>query len=512
MKTFHTNCTLPSEPGLVSSPNVRGTLNIVWSCLTVLILCTWSIQHPSLPLQVRDQTPSKRKIVYMIVAVLAPEYFVMIATSERLNAGRITKDFEELTEDTNVKWTLTHTFANMGGFQIKFGENLVTNTREEDEHRASLTPSILEAQVTRAREQRPTKAMSKLKHFRDATVYAAPLFSRAHGDTSEVLLNIGRNDPVPLSLNRASRFGTMRWKPLFRDLVRDMIKQVYQKEEGHSKRLSRRGHSLVRTACFLQGNIWTVDASQLIAACSQGFINLPDITEEELMDKSKSDVMVKVLAITQGSWLIIQLISRVAWNPKLPSSQLGIGTVAIAFCMLFVYGLLWHKPQYASAAVIVGAKRAPTIADIMATVSAEGTSIPRTGFVLSWATRLENKPYKSWKDRIALMAGCAAGTVMGSLHLLACGFAFPSHIESLLWKVMAGVTAGLPVIAFLWMCLAAWDRQNISETFARLVLEIISLFYVLTRLFLIVEMFRCLYYLPPRGYVAMWASEGPSVS
>jgi hypothetical protein len=53
MKTFQPNCTFPPPgPTFVSGPNVRSTFDIVWSCLSVIILSTWSILHLNVPEQI----------------------------------------------------------------------------------------------------------------------------------------------------------------------------------------------------------------------------------------------------------------------------------------------------------------------------------------------------------------------------------------------------------------------------------------------------------------------------
>ncbi|KAH8599526.1 hypothetical protein B0O99DRAFT_328402 [Bisporella sp. PMI_857] len=47
---FNPNCTTPNTVvNFVSTPNSRGTLNILWSCLFTIIACTWSIQHLNIP-------------------------------------------------------------------------------------------------------------------------------------------------------------------------------------------------------------------------------------------------------------------------------------------------------------------------------------------------------------------------------------------------------------------------------------------------------------------------------
>lgn len=43
---FDTKCSTPENPtNFVSSPDSRGTLDILWSCAFMIITCTWTIQH-----------------------------------------------------------------------------------------------------------------------------------------------------------------------------------------------------------------------------------------------------------------------------------------------------------------------------------------------------------------------------------------------------------------------------------------------------------------------------------
>ena len=45
-----------------------------------------------------------------------------------------------------------------------------------------------------------------------------------------------------------------------------------------------------------------------------------------------------------------------------------------------------------------------------------------------------------------------------------------------------------------------------------LLIFLILLSYVICRLYLVVEIFRCLYFLPPSAYVATWATNVPHVA
>jgi hypothetical protein len=52
---FDTTCTIPKvQTNFVSSPNTRGTLDILWSCVFTIIACTWTIQHLNIPEQRDD--------------------------------------------------------------------------------------------------------------------------------------------------------------------------------------------------------------------------------------------------------------------------------------------------------------------------------------------------------------------------------------------------------------------------------------------------------------------------
>jgi len=85
MISFASNCTLPPKGiGFVSAPEVRGTLDILWSCLATLVICTWSILHLNVPEQstpngklqkyTRSSVRLFHKIKWLFVNILAPEW------------------------------------------------------------------------------------------------------------------------------------------------------------------------------------------------------------------------------------------------------------------------------------------------------------------------------------------------------------------------------------------------------------------------------------------------------
>ena len=70
---------------------------------------------------------------------------------------------------------------------------------------------------------------------------------------------------------------------------------------------------------------------------------LPDISEEEIKDKSKSDSLAKTIACVQAIWFCVQCIAR--WVERLPVSQLELTTFAHSICTILIFIAWWKKPQ-----------------------------------------------------------------------------------------------------------------------------------------------------------------------
>ncbi|KAH9214331.1 hypothetical protein DL95DRAFT_281021, partial [Leptodontidium sp. 2 PMI_412] len=69
---------------------------------------------------------------------------------------------------------------------------------------------------------------------------------------------------------------------------------------------------------------------------------LPDISVDEVKDRSKASSLTKLLACVQASWFCLSTITR--FIQHLPVSMLELNAFAHALCTLAVYILWWHKP------------------------------------------------------------------------------------------------------------------------------------------------------------------------
>lgn len=133
MATFDIDCTLPpAHTAFVRSPNARGTLDIVWGCLAVIVLCTWSVLHLNVPLQVVPRNRKQKfirainhtssKLCWMFLNILAPEMPFAQAVNGIASEQLLKPGFDKWKEIDGVTWSRAHTqLANMGCFVIAFG-------------------------------------------------------------------------------------------------------------------------------------------------------------------------------------------------------------------------------------------------------------------------------------------------------------------------------------------------------------------------------------------------------
>src|ERR1700761_5284923 len=133
--SFTPTCSLPPEnTKFTSTPNVRSTLDIVWTCFSILLLCTWSVQHLNIQPQIKARAVGqyirltvflvKRKAKWMLLTLMAPEILIGLALSQFIAARHGIDTMQELACEDGVEWTMEHShFADMGGFVIWFPDD-----------------------------------------------------------------------------------------------------------------------------------------------------------------------------------------------------------------------------------------------------------------------------------------------------------------------------------------------------------------------------------------------------
>lgn len=83
--------------GWATEPDGRGTISLLFSCVSTTLICTWSALHLNV-LYREDPLRSilNIKLKYFLLALAAPEYFVACAIREWRSARDLTRTIKEI--------------------------------------------------------------------------------------------------------------------------------------------------------------------------------------------------------------------------------------------------------------------------------------------------------------------------------------------------------------------------------------------------------------------------------
>jgi hypothetical protein len=295
---------------------------------------------------------------------------------------------------------------------------------------------------------------------------------------------------------------------------------------------------------YVQGSEWTLDAEQMRIARERGILDsLPSFSVEELDDQSKGDILVKSLAVVTVFYLVLELIFR--YVAELPSSQLEVAVIAFSATASVIYFLFFLKPQDVGVSRYIDAARYPSPEDMRLIALAAPVRFSVGGGGKRLFIEVRNMALHNCGSSVALddsgqalslkifLIGAAlGGSLFAAIHCVAWNFSFPTPVELLLWRTTCLATIVLPIIAPLQNLSVKFVKVFMRRYFARkdmvdtgwrfhgfigdhdfivqVLLQAVGVVYILSRMYLIVEVFRALFFLPPEAFVATsWPIEFP---
>ncbi|KAF9566568.1 hypothetical protein CPC08DRAFT_758900 [Agrocybe pediades] len=92
--------------------------------------------------------------------------------------------------------------------------------------------------------------------------------------------------------------------------------------------------------------------STLMQHYANGRVDLSEITEATIDDRSKADGFSKCIALIQTFWFIIQCIARFS-DKHLALTELELVTAALAVLSLLMYSFWWNKPFNAEVPIVI---------------------------------------------------------------------------------------------------------------------------------------------------------------
>ena len=104
-------------PGWVDQPSNRGTWDIIWICLVTVFICTYTVLCLNVPAS-HESWPTliRRRLLWMFLAIVAPEIVLTYASGQWSRARQSLEDFGKAGYD---RWNMRLAFfADMGGFVL----------------------------------------------------------------------------------------------------------------------------------------------------------------------------------------------------------------------------------------------------------------------------------------------------------------------------------------------------------------------------------------------------------
>lgn len=363
--------------GFQPSSKGRSTMDIVYACVTTMVICTISAVHIDLPFNTSHRLEfgeklftidfwleMARKVVIWSIALLMPEVAVFWASKDYFGA---LKD-QAYMKTKFDSWTFKHSmFAIMKGFALRV---------DESRNRPSY-------------QDRGDPDDSKRRNFKDLMV----------------------------AVTRRFRFSEDGYK-----------------EVDSGRRLLGRGAVLNDKICEQLGH--------------------------EISDKSKADVLTKLISIVQITRFLLETIARAA--NALPISPLEYFTCAQVFCALLMYIFWFDKPHGVQEKIRLETHRRTRSRSARNGPARSASRIPNTTVVKQWKGMLPfASPNALFFLIISLIADYSvypattyAAIMIGASVLASWNQPFPNVHLRALWKALSVISFIMPIAttACLWLC------------------------------------------------------------
>lgn len=215
-----------------------------------------------------------------------------------------------------------------------------------------------------------------------------------------------------------------------------------------------------------------VDCQQLLYLHDRGYMSLPELSDEEVDDRNKSDTLSRLIAVVQSFWFVISTLGRISQN--LHVSTLELTTLAFVFLMTACSLCWWRKPMDITQPNVIYIQQTQLATIHRETGSTESSRHGRTP--LSYLNRDEWFLGQIWTSYICLLRKLKI--VPGREDGPAAADHFPS-IEfpevDFRWELVSGVL----IMAYSAIFMAAWnfDFPTLTERTLWRVSGVISFVY-----------------------------------
>ena len=244
-------------------------------------------------------------------------------------------------------------------------------------------------------------------------------------------------------------------------------------------------------------------------AVVSGQVKEPPISKEELKSRSKSDGVVKLIALLQITWFGLQALFRAIQH--LQVTALEIMTVAFIVLAVLIYAIWWNRPQDIEYPIVVTLQNAENRDKTSQGLNVDTKS---RGGTKVWFT---DAKYEAWTDsaRPVKILLVTIAPLFGAIHCLAWNAPFPTSKEALAWRICAVATTSLPLVEFALVTTiqTKFVLNLVDEDVCIAIGSLTSVFlYIIARITLITLAFMSLRALPADAFQTIaWTNYFPNL-
>ncbi|KAF9078264.1 hypothetical protein BDP27DRAFT_1309318 [Rhodocollybia butyracea] len=465
-----------STPDTCTDIHCRTTLQIIWSCISVLIACTWVSIHANIPIpNERRWRVFAERIFLMGVTLIAPEMMVFWACRDWYSARALAQRFKL------HGWTTTHAFfALMGGFALYDDEKMVCVLRVMPLHISDSEGKKIQRFLD---SDSPASSESELD-VRSLLAYASligqinkdEIDHHSHSDGFSKLITVSQTTWLVIQLLargiqrlEATELEIMTTAFAFINLLLYFF--WWYKLQGVN--------SHFRIQLSRSAPHWHVGGEAVQVSSLGGFRPLLVSTRtgdlSTRQSQSSKELASPTLSTVQNAisqsmdqqviftWLVLQRSFQANFGERFEKSSTGgkaFWVVAYLFCC-------------------------PVMLVMWLAFIATGEELDYVGKKI--------QPFE-YHQGIELMRGsvlisCISATIFGAIHCTALGLTFSSYIERILWIIASSVVVGAPAT---WL-ITCWSAPYVpligylvEKTAVVYFMILCPLLYTLARLTLIV--------------------------
>ncbi|PMD39370.1 hypothetical protein L207DRAFT_459969 [Hyaloscypha variabilis F] len=524
--------------GWVSAGSGRSTSDILWSCFSILLVCTWKCIHYNVPSIHESEArwhwwgilcwPGARllsiwmsKVGWMIGITVAPEIGVALAMYQYLRARaglkllRVDMPRETGLQHVELRETESKNIESKGT-EPKDLESINVDSK-------GVASEGTEPKDVASISVESKRIVSKRTEPKDVESKHAQL----------TVLGVGR-DEITMAHTFFANMGGFIAEISFLPLL----------EQGKtSSNKPDETLSIPKTSDEL---ILMIEDCQDLEILLRLFPDLRLPAKKDIEDLSKADSFTKVFACVQSTWLVVQSIARVSQG--LPITQLELATMAFVVCALIMYMLWWHKPFGVDRRTVLTSSTynwnrektkllrlspvlrkthtpdltGEVLLDIyfglykFAIVTLKEIAYGFSGMVghIFGRENLTSPP----EDETRSITFYAAGTLFSAFHIGAWNWEFPSSVIRTLWRTFAlaatgtGPAAIFLIVFYLFILKPKFPGDFVGGVMA-ILMFLLALIYIISRLALIGLIFYCFSSMPAEVYETVdWTKFLPHFS